>query len=140
MYHQITIVGNVGQDPQMRYTSNGTPVTTISVASNKTWSDSAGNRQSRTTWFRVACWRRLGEVVAQYVRRGSLVLVTGEMQEPRPWQNKDGEWRASLEVTASTVQFLSTPPDTRSEVQKEREDAPPVTGEKQRLPDAEIPF
>jgi single-strand DNA-binding protein len=107
MFQQVTIIGNLGSDPELRRTPDGTPVTSFSVATNKRWTDGNGTQQERTTWFRVTAWRRLAETCAEYLSKGRQVLVVGELQEPTPWQGKkSGEWRASLELVADTVKFL----------------------------------
>jgi len=106
MYQRITIIGNLGGDPQERKTPDGTPVTSFSVATNKRWTDGSGEQQERTVWFRVTAWRRLAETCAKYLRVGRQVYVEGELREPEPYQSRDGEWRASLDLTAYTVKFL----------------------------------
>jgi single-strand DNA-binding protein len=106
MYQRIIIIGRLGGDPEMRYTSGGAPVTSFSVATDRVWTDPNGQRQEKTVWFRVAAWRRLAETCNQYLSKGRLVMVEGEMQEPRPYQGRDGEWRASLEIVARDVKFL----------------------------------
>jgi single-strand DNA-binding protein len=103
MYHRTTIVGRAGNDPQMRYTPDGTPVTSLSVAVNTGYGD-----KQRTVWYRVSCWRKTAEAVNQYVKKGALLLCEGELSEPKPYQGKDGEWRASLDLVAYTVKFLSS--------------------------------
>jgi single-strand DNA-binding protein len=108
MYQKLILVGNLGRDPEMRYTADGTPVTSFSVATSRRWTDQSGQQQERTVWFRVSAWRRLAETCNQYLSKGSRVLVEGELNEPRPYQSRDGEWRASLDVTARSVQFLSS--------------------------------
>ncbi len=110
-YQQITVVGHLGRDPEMRYTPTGVPVTSFSVAVSRTWNDQNGQRQEKTTWFRVSAWRKLAETVSQYCVKGSLVLVTGEIDEPRIWTDKDGNARSSLEITAQNVRFLGSRPD-----------------------------
>ncbi len=110
MYQQIIIVGNLGRDPEMRFTPDGTPVTNMNVAVNRKWTDSNGEQHKRTTWFRVTAWRRLAETCNQYLAKGRLVMVVGERQEPKVWQGQDNEWRASLNVTARLVKFLSSRP------------------------------
>ena len=112
MYQKIMLIGNLGGDPEMRYTQDGTPVTNFSVAVNRRWTDSNGQPQERTTWFRVSAWRRLAETCSQYLSKGRQVFIEGEIQEPRPYQGRDGEWRASLDVTAYTVKFLGGRGDT----------------------------
>lgn len=110
-YQQMTIVGHLGRDPEMRYTPTGVPVTSFSVAVSRSWNDQNGQRQEKTTWFRVSAWRKTAEVVSQYAVKGSLVLVTGEIDEPRIWTDKDGNARVSLEMTAQNVRFLGSRPD-----------------------------
>ncbi len=112
MYQKLILVGNLGQDPEMRYTPDGTPVTSFSVATNKRWTTRDGQQGEKTVWFRVTAWRRLAETCSQYLTKGRQVLVEGELQEPRAWQGRDGEWRASLEVTAFTVKFVGGRGDT----------------------------
>tara|TARA_Y100000310_G_scaffold337107_1_gene423308 strand:+ start:671 stop:1078 length:408 start_codon:yes stop_codon:yes gene_type:complete len=111
MYQKLVIVGNLGGDPEMRYTPQGTPVTNFSVATSEKWTQD-GEQRERTTWFRVTAWRRLAETCAEYLTKGRQVLVEGRMNPdpdtggPRIWQGKDGDPRASFEVTALTVKFL----------------------------------
>jgi single-strand DNA-binding protein len=104
MYSKITIVGYLGRDPELRYTAQGAPVTTLSVAAN--------TGQDETTWFRVSAWNRQAETCNQYLSKGSLVLVDGRLTPdkstggPRIWTGNDGQARASYEVSAYTVKFL----------------------------------
>jgi len=105
MYQHTVIVGNLGQDPEMRYTPSGVPVTTFSVAVNRKWKGQDGEQHEKTTWFRVKAWRKLAEICNQYLTRGQAVLVEGEV-EASAWASQDGEPRASLELTAQNVRFL----------------------------------
>jgi single-strand DNA-binding protein len=108
MYQQVTLVGNLGNDPEMRYTPSGVPVTSFSLAVNKTWVGQDGQRQDKTLWFRVTAWRKHAETVSQYLTKGQRVLVIGEIEEARPYTDREGNLRATLEVTAQTIKFLST--------------------------------
>ncbi len=108
MYQQITLVGNLGQDPEMRYTASGVPVTNFSVATSRTWTGTDGQRQEKTVWFRVTAWRRLAETCNEYLSKGRRVLVVGEMEEPNIWTDQGGNTRADLQLTARDVHFLST--------------------------------
>ncbi len=108
MYQQITLVGNLGRDPEMRYTPSGVAVTSFSVAVNRSWTGQDGQRQDKTTWFRISAWRRLAETCSQYLTKGQRVLVVGEVEEPNTWTDREGNTRASLDVTAQTVRFLNT--------------------------------
>lgn len=96
MYQQLTLVGNLGHDPEMRYTPNGTPVTSFSLAVNRSWTDHNGDRQERTTWFRISIWNKQAEVCAQYLTKGRQVLVIGEVNEARPWIDQEGNARAGI--------------------------------------------
>ena len=107
MFSQIILIGNLGNDPEMRYTPTGVPVTSFSLAVNKSWTNQEGQRQDKTTWYRVNTWRKQAETVSQYLTKGSKVLVVGELDEARAYIDRDGNPRASLEVTAQTVRFLS---------------------------------
>lgn len=112
MYQTIIIAGHLGRDPELRYTADGTPVTNFSVATNRRWTGQNGTQREETTWFRVTAWRRLAETCNQYLQKGRLVLVQGELNAdsetggPRIWQGNDGVPRASFEITARTVKFL----------------------------------
>jgi single-strand DNA-binding protein len=113
MYQKLVIVGNLGQDPEMRYTPDGTPVTSFSVATNRKWNRPDGSQGEETVWFRVTAWRRMAEVCNQYLKKGRQVLVEGALKPgenggPRVWTGNDGLARASYEVTAQTVKFLGT--------------------------------
>jgi single-strand DNA-binding protein len=112
MYHKVTIVGYLGRDPEMRYTPDGTPVTNFSVATSRRWSRQDGTQEEETVWWRVTAWRRQAEICNQYLQKGRLVLVEGEMKPdpatggPRIWTGNDGIARASFEMTARIVKFL----------------------------------
>lgn len=106
MYQQITLIGNLGEDPTMRYTPSGVPVASFSLAVNRSWTGQDGQKQDKTTWFRISVWQKQAEVVSQYLAKGRQVLVVGEMEDARAYQDKDGNLRASLEVRASSVRFL----------------------------------
>ena len=108
MYQQITLVGNLGGEPEMRYTPAGKAVTNFSVATSRSWTGQDGQRNERTIWFRVAAWERLAETCNQYLTKGQRVLVVGELEEPHTWTDQGGNTRASLQVRARNVQFLST--------------------------------
>ncbi len=105
-YVNLTIVGNVGRDPELRYTPSGIAVTDFSIATNRRWTDQNNQQQERTTWYRVTCWRRQAEVVAQYVKKGRQVMVVASQIEADAYEGKDGQARATLNVTADQVIFL----------------------------------
>jgi single-strand DNA-binding protein len=131
MFQRVTLIGHVGQEPQMRYTPDGVPVTNLSVATKEAisktlpdgrerpcpqgWKESYNGRNWEvTTWWRVTCWRGLAEMVNQLASKGQQVFVEGRVSgeardgklEPRVWQGNDGTHRASFELTAQTVRLL----------------------------------
>jgi single-strand DNA-binding protein len=114
MYQKIIIVGNLGRDPEMRYTPSGQAVTNFSVATNRRYTGSNGERVDETVWFRVSAWGRLGETCNQYLSKGRKVLVEGRLNAdpetggPRIWTDQNGNARSSFEISAITVQFLSS--------------------------------
>ncbi|MGC9467921.1 MAG: single-stranded DNA-binding protein [Anaerolineae bacterium] len=117
-YQKVIIVGNLGRDPEMRYTPDGTPVTSFSVATNRRWTNQDGSQGEETCWFRVSAWRRQAEVAAQYLSKGRQVMVEGRMAPdratggPRVWTGRDGTPGASYEITADRIIFLGGRGDT----------------------------
>jgi single-strand DNA-binding protein len=104
-FQKLIVVGHVGRDPEMRYTPSGVPVTSFTVATSRRWTNQTGEQQEKTTWFRVTCWRKLAETAAQYLQKGKLILVEGEV-EANAYTDREGAARASLDVTATNIQFL----------------------------------
>jgi len=113
MFHTIIIVGNVGKDPEMRYTPSGQAVTSFSVATNRQYTTGGGEQVKETVWFRVTTWGKQAEVCNQYVKKGMKVLVEGRLTPdkatggPRVWTKQDGSAGSSFEVNAAMVRFLS---------------------------------
>jgi single-strand DNA-binding protein len=115
MYQKLIIIGNLGGDPNMRYTPDGKPVTSFSVA--------VSDRKDETMWVRVSAWNKLAETCNQYLHKGSKVLVEGRLKaEPTVFQKKDGSYSTSYEMLADKVRFLSG------------------RGESEQLTDEEVPF
>jgi single-strand DNA-binding protein len=104
-FNKLIVVGNLGRDPEMRYTPQGTPVCTFSVASNERRKNSAGEQQDLTTWFRVTVWGKQAETVSKYLTKGRSVYVEGRLHVEE-WTDKEGKPRHTLEVNASDVQFI----------------------------------
>lgn len=116
MFHKVILVGNLGRDPEMRYTPSGQAVTNMSVATNRRYTDSAGETREETVWFRVAVWGRQAEVANQYLSKGRQILVEGrlvadENGNPRTFSRQDGSTGTSFELNAQTVRFLGGRPD-----------------------------
>ncbi len=107
MYQKTMVVGHLGRDPEMRYTPSGVPVTSFSIATTRKWTNQNGESQEKTTWFRVTCWRKTAELAAQYLKKGRLVLVEGDI-DASAYTDREGNPRASLELTATTLKFLGS--------------------------------
>lgn len=113
MYQRLIIVGNLGNDPEMRYTPSGQAVTNLSVATNRKWTGNDGQAHEETVWFRVSVWGKSAEACNQYLSKGHRVLCEGrltvdrETGSPRVWQDQNGNWRASYEMMADQVRFMN---------------------------------
>ncbi len=106
MFNKITIIGNLGTDPEMRYMPSGDAVTSFSVATNRRYKSRDGQMVDETEWFRVNAWGRLADTTNQYLEKGRLVYVEGSLRS-RSWQGQDGQTRFSNEIRAQEVKFLS---------------------------------
>jgi single-strand DNA-binding protein len=140
MYHTLIIVGNLGKDPEMRYTPTGQAVTSFSVATSRQYTASSGEQVKETIWFRVSTWGKTAEVCNQYLKKGSKVLVEGRLTPdkatggPRIYTRQDGTAGSSFEVTAQTVRFLSS---------RGEGDSAPIAGGMEMAelpPEDDIPF
>jgi len=140
MYHKVILVGNLGRDPEMRYTPSGAAVTNFSMATSEKWTGQDGQPQERTIWWRVSVFGKSGEACNEYLKKGSKVLVEGRMNadpktgNPRTFQRQDGTTGTSFEVTALAVKFLSSRGDGGGQASGAMVEAEPPTEE------AEIPF
>lgn len=106
-FNKIIIVGNLGRDPELRYTPQGTAVCQFSVATNERRRDKSGEQQDITTWFRVTAWGKQAENVSKYLSKGRRVYVEGRLHMEE-WTDREGKARQTLEVNASDVQFLDS--------------------------------
>ncbi|MCR9192576.1 MAG: single-stranded DNA-binding protein [Gammaproteobacteria bacterium] len=104
--NKVILIGHIGGDPEVRYMPNGNAVATISVATTESWKDKqTGEKQERTEWHRVVCFNRLGEIVGEYVRKGSKLYVEGSLRT-RKWQDQQGQDRYTTEIVAADIQML----------------------------------
>lgn len=103
--NKAQIIGNLGADPEIRSTSSGTRVATLSVATSRSWTDRSGERQEKTEWHRVVCWDKLAEIVERYLKRGDRVYVEGRI-EYRQWEGQDGQTRYTTEIRAREMIML----------------------------------
>lgn len=117
-YQKIIISGNLGRDPEMRYTPAGKAITNFTIAVNESFTDKNGEKIKRTIWFRVTAWEKQAEICNQYLKKGSYVIVDGKLNadpetgNPKIFTKKDGNAGSSFEITADTVRFISTKENT----------------------------
>jgi single-strand DNA-binding protein len=138
-FNKIILVGNLGRDPELRYTPQGTPVCSFSMATNERRKDKTGEMQDQTTWFKVTLWNRQAETAAQYLQKGRPVYIEGRLRVEE-YTDRDGKQRHSLEVNATDMQFIG---GARSEEQPMERAAAAPGGATQAEPDVaddDIPF
>ena len=105
MINKATIIGRLGQDPEVRYTQGGNAVANFSVATSETWKDQQGNKQEQTEWHNIVAFKRLGEICGEYLKKGSQVYIEGRIQT-RSWDDKDGNKRYTTEIVAREMKML----------------------------------
>jgi single-strand DNA-binding protein len=105
--NKVMLIGNVGKDPEMRYTANGKAVTTFTIACNRTYTSPDGERREETDWFDIVTWEKLAELCSQFLQKGRQAYVEGRLQT-RSWEGQDGQKRYRTEVVASAVLFLGS--------------------------------
>lgn len=113
--NKVILIGNLGEDPTVRYMPNGDAVANISVATSESWKDkNTGDNQEKTEWHRIVLFRKLGEIAGEYLKKGSKVFIAGKLQT-RKWQDNNGQDRYTTEIVANEMQML----DSRSGAQNE---------------------
>lgn len=105
--NKVILIGNLGADPEVRYTASGTPVANFNIATSENWTDKQGQRQERTEWHRIVVWSKLAELCAEYLAKGRKVYVEGRLQT-RQWDDRDGNKRYTTEVVAQNITFLDS--------------------------------
>jgi single-strand DNA-binding protein len=141
MYHKVVIIGNLGRDPEMKYTPKGTAVTNFSVATTRKWKNPDGSDGEETAWFRVSVWGKMGEACNQFLAKGRQVYIEGTLRpdergNPRTFQRQDGTWGASFEVHANIIKFLGQRGEKVEGVGVEEPEEPPAGFTEEN----EIPF
>jgi single-strand DNA-binding protein len=114
MFNKIMVIGNIGTEPEMRYTPNGNPVTSFRIATSRSYTSANGERNQETEWFTVVAWNQLAERCNQYLAKGRRTFVEGRLQS-RQWDGQDGQTRHRNEIVASNVVFLDRNPSQPSE-------------------------
>jgi len=141
--NKVTLIGNLGQDPETRYLPNGDAVTNLSLATSESWKDkNTGEQVERTEWHRVSFFGRAAEVISEYARKGSKLYVEGSLQT-RKWQDKEGQDRYTTEIKGREFQFLGDSPGGSSSRQDRAEPSRQSRPEPERedVPlDDDIPF
>jgi len=135
-FNKIILVGNLGRDPEMRYTPQGTPVCSFSLATNERRKDKTGEMQDQTTWFRVTIWGRQAETASQYLTKGRPVYIEGRLRVEE-WTDREGKPRHTLEVTATDMQFIGG--GNRTEDSTTSREAAAIAADGEQDPD-NIPF
>ena len=106
--NKVILIGNLGSDPEVRYTPDGTPVANFSLATSESWNDrNTGERQERTEWHRLVLWRKLAEIASQYLKKGSRIYIEGKLQT-RSWDDQSGQKRYTTEVVVNDMQMLDS--------------------------------
>ena len=136
MVNKVILIGRLGSDPEVRYTNDGTPVATFSLATDEKWKDKNGQKVEKTEWHRIVAWRKLGEVCGEYLTKGKLIYIEGKLQT-RQWEDKNGNKKYTTEVIANGMKMLGGAPGNGQSVKPEQSrsnDASP------NMPDDDIPF
>jgi len=139
--NKVILVGNLGRDPETRYSQGGSAITNFSVATSESWKDKQGQQQERTEWHNVVCFARLAEIAGEYLRKGSKVYIEGKLQTST-WE-KDGQKHYKTEIHARELQML----DGRSQEQTNPDNQPPRAPSLQQqladegmLDESDVPF
>lgn len=134
--NKAMIIGNLGADPEVRYTQNNTAVAKISVATTERYKDRNGEMQESTEWHRIVAWGRLAEICQEYLKKGSLVYFEGRI-ETSQWEDKEGQKRYTTEIRALSMQILDSKTDGRSQPVNGKSAIPETMGMED---DGDLPF
>jgi single-strand DNA-binding protein len=132
--NKVILIGRLGADPEVRYTSDGIAVASFRIATNENWVNKEGEKQERTDWHRIVAWRKLGEICGEYLSKGKQVYLEGKLQT-RSWEDRDGNKRYTTEIVANNMQMLGRP-GTESENLEEI----PIPKDSDLGPEEDVPF
>lgn len=138
-FNKIILVGNLGRDPELRYTPQGTPVCSFSMATNERRKDKSGEMQDQTTWFRVTLWGRQAETASQYLTKGRPVYIEGRLRVEE-WTDRDGKPRHTLEVHATDMQFIGGGKAEEPPMERAAAAGAPAEQTQTDVSDDDIPF
>ncbi|HEU5181348.1 MAG TPA: single-stranded DNA-binding protein [Candidatus Polarisedimenticolia bacterium] len=134
--NKVILIGNLGRDPEVKYTQNGTAVANLNIATNEVWTDKAGQKQERTEWHRVVVWGKQAQVLGDLLTKGKQVYVEGSLQT-RSWDDKDGNKRYTTEVRAVRVLLMGRAAEGGGRMDQEQ---PAAEIEMHDTADEEVPF
>jgi len=134
--NKVILIGNLGGDPEVRYTPSGRPVANFNIATTENWTNKDGGKEERTEWHRIVAWGRLGEICGEYLHKGRSVYIEGKLQT-RSWEDREGNKRYTTEILAQTMQMLG--PAGKEGKATGREERYPVE-EPITVPEDDIPF
>ncbi len=140
--NKVILIGNLGRDPEVRYTPGGLAVANFSMATSETWTNKEGEKETRTEWHRIVAWGKLGEICGEYLSKGKQIYIEGRIQT-REWEDKEGNKRYTTEITASQMLMLGSResagesrPSPSSDMETPNLSEPPISKTK----DDDIPF
>jgi single-strand DNA-binding protein len=149
--NKVILIGNLGQDPELRYTNSGTAVCNMRLATNESYKDANGETVERTEWHNVVAWARLAEICGQYLKKGSTIYIEGSLQT-RSWEDRDGNTRYTTEIKAQEMQMLdgrgdggggngyNQAPQQRRQPAQQRQENTANAPEDAFSPDDDLPF
>ncbi len=138
--NKVILIGNLGKDPELRYTQSGTPVASFSLATNESWTDNEGNKHDETEWHQIVAWRGLAEICGQYLTKGKQIYVEGKLQT-RSWEDQSGAKRYTTEVVMREMKMLGSAGDRQDARPPMPEEPPPSMPESQGgTTEDDIPF
>jgi len=137
--NKVILIGNLGRDPEVRYTQNGSAVANFTLATNEVWTDKGGERQERTEWHRIVVWGKQAEIVREHLSKGKQVYVEGSIQT-RQWDDREGNKRQTTEIKALRVLMLGRPEPGEPRMAASSVAAEPAADESGPPPEDDIPF
>ena len=137
--NRVMLIGNLGRDPEVRYTQNGSAVANFTLATNEVWTDKGGERQERTEWHRIVVWGKQAEIVREHLTKGKQVYVEGSIQT-RQWDDREGNKRQTTEIKALRVLMLGRPEPGETRTGAAASSPEPAVDEAGPPPEDDIPF
>ncbi len=137
--NKVILLGNLGSDPELRYTPSGVAVANFNLATNERWPDKEGNMQEKTEWHRIVCWRKLAEIAGEYLKKGSPVYLEGKLQT-RNWEDQNGVKRFQTEIIANNMQMLGRRDENAPPGASDDFSEPDLPTDDKAEPESDLPF